>query len=506
MNVARNVRGGAMSSLIVLLPSIDTFDAAGWEATEMPYALFDRRGQCVRAGRAHREAWPKAASTVLVLAARDTLLVDVNLPPVKGEKLRRVLPHAVEEYLIGDALQSHVAVGPAATDNAARPVAVVDRERFGEVIRWFTEAGHRRVRAVPLIHCMTTTVYGGPADGGEQDDVLPEFARSSTSRTLPIPNGDEDGEAAVLMHSEADVLSVDPPALSEVDAERCETDVLVICRPASSEANTDTDARGNPLRLELAIKRGSSGFGFETHASALDTTIAELSKHDSVRVHALVVEGHDDVEGGATAPSDLRARMAGPSAFPLAARTLRWDALASNALDCKFDLCQFEFARSASRAATGGWRRWRVPAGLATASAIIAIATINLQWFQLRHRQDALNTELTARVKAAFPETQVLLDPPLQMRTGLERLRAAAGELHANDYLVLSASLSRALGPIPSDAIATLDYRDGSLAVAFRPGTAVDRDGFRQRLQAQGVTANEEDAKWMLGSARPMPR
>ncbi|MBN3781339.1 hypothetical protein G3O06_27905 [Burkholderia sp. Ac-20345] len=497
-----------MSSLIVLLPSIGTFDAAGWEAIEMPYALFDRRGQFVRAGRTCREAWPKAASTVLVLAARDTLLVDVNLPPVKGTKLRRVLPHAVEEYLIGDAQQSHVAVGPTANGNATRPVAVVARERFGEVIRWFNEVGHRRVRAVPLIHCMTTTVYGEPADGGEQDNVLPESARSPTSRTCPLPNGDEDGEATVLMRSEADVLIASPPALSEGDTGRCETEVLIICPPASSEADADADtnARGNPLRLELAVKRGSSGFGFETRASALDATIAELSKHDSVRVHALVVEGRDDVEGGSTVASDLRARMSGPSAFPLAARTLRWDTLARGALDCKFDLCQFEFARSTSRTDSGGWRRWRIPAGLAIVSAIVAITTINVQWFQLRHRQDALNAELTARVKAALPETKVLLDPPLQMRTGLERLRAAAGELHASDYLVLSASLSRALGPIPSDAIATLDYRDGSLAVAFRPGTAVDGDGFRQRLQAQGVTANEEDAKWMLGSTRPAPR
>ncbi|VWD50730.1 general secretory pathway protein L [Burkholderia lata] len=475
-----------MSSLIVLLPSIGTFDAAGWEAIEMPYALFDRRGQFVRAGRTCREAWPKAASTVLVLAARDTLLVDVNLPPVKGTKLRRVLPNAVEAYLIGDAQQSHVAVGPAANGNAARPVAVVDRERFGDVIGWFNEVGHRRVRAVPLIHCMTTTVYGEPADGGEQDNVLPESAMSPASRTLPLSNGDEAGEATVLMRGEADVL--------------------IMCPPASSGADIDTDARCNALRLELAVKRGTSGFGFETRASALDATIAELSKHDSVRVHALVVEGRDDVEGGSTVASDLRARMSGPSAFPLAARTLRWDTLAHGALDCKFDLCQFEFARSTSRTDSGGWRRWRISAGLAIVSAIVAITTINAQWFQLRHRQDALNAELTARVKAAFPETKVMLDPPLQMRTGLERLRTAAGELRANDYLVLSASLSRALGPIPSDAIVTLDYRDGSLAVAFRPGTAVDGDGFRQRLQAQGVTVNEEDAKWMLGSTRPAPR
>ncbi|WP_129515246.1 type II secretion system protein GspL [Burkholderia stabilis] len=447
-----------MSSLIVLLPSIGTFDAENWQAVAMPYALFDRRGQLVRAGRVHRDAWPKAASTVLVLAARDTLLVDVTLPPVTGTKLRRVLPHAVEEYLIGDAQQSHVAVGPTASGDAARSVAVVDRKRFGEVIDWFDTAGHRRVRAVPLIHCMAM-------GGGEQAD------------------GDEHSEAMPTAGSEADVLIVSPPVPSEV-VEESESD---------------------PPRLELAVQRGTSGFGFETRASALDATIAELSKHESVRVHVLVVDANDDVESDAATASDMLERRAGHSEMLPVARKLPWEVLARGALDCRFDLCQFEFARN-TRADGGGWRRWRVPAGLAIVSAVVAIATINVQWFQLRHRQDALNAQLTARVKAAFPDTTVMLDPPMQMRTGLERLRTAAGELRANDYLVLSASLSRALGPIPSDAIATLDYRDGALAVAFRPGTAVDGDGFRQRLQALGVTANEEDAKWMLGSTRPAPR
>lgn len=447
-----------MSSLIVLLPSICAFDAENWQAVAMPYALFDRRGQLVRAGRVHCDAWPKAASTVLVLAARDTLLVDVTLPPVTGTKLRRVLPHAVEEYLIGDAQQSHVAVGPAASGDVARSVAVVDRKRFGEVIDWFGTAGHRRVRAVPLIHCMAM-------GGGEQAD------------------GDEHGEAAPTAGSEADVLIVCPPVPSEVVGETA----------------------ADPPRLELAVRRGTSGFGLETRASALDVTIAELSKHESVRVHVLVVDAHDDVESGAATTSGMLERGTGHSETLPVARTLSWEVLARGALDCRFDLCQFEFARN-TRADNGGWRRWRVPAGLAIASAVVAIATINVQWFQLRHRQDALNAQLTARVKAAFPDTSVMLDPPMQMRAGLERLRTAAGELRANDYLVLSASLSRALGPIPSDAIATLDYRDGALAVAFRPGTAVDGDGFRQRLQAQGVTANEEDAKWMLGSTRPAPR
>ncbi|KAG8148907.1 type II secretion system protein GspL [Burkholderia catarinensis] len=491
-----------MSSLIVLLPSISTFDARRWAVVAMPYALFDWRGQLLRAGHANRDAWPKAAAIVLVIAARDTLLVDVSLPPVTGAKLRRVLPHAVEEYLIGDAQQSHVAVGPATSGNTVRPLAVVERARFGDVIDWLGAAGHRRVRAVPLIHCMPVR-DDEPADA-HKHGAAPEANGAQAVRATP--DSDEGNDATAVMNGEADVLIVCPPASCD----------------AGDAVDVECEAGNDPQRLELAVKRGASGFGFETHAAGLDVAIAELSKRDAVRVHALVVSAHDATESavveqgvesgrrgngdsGAITASVLREGRYRHSAFPLAALTLPWEALARGALACPFDLCQFEFARN-TRTGGGGWRRWRVPVGLAIASAVVAIATINVQWFQLRHRQDALNAQLTDRVKAAFPGTTVMLDPPMQMRTGLERLRTAAGELRPDDYLVLAAALSRALGPIPSDAIATLDYRDGTLAVAFRPGTAIDGEGFRGRLQAQGATVNQEDAKWMLGSKRPAPR
>ena len=117
-----------MSSLIVLLPSSDVLAPGGWEATPMPFVQLGRNGETLRAGYAQFEALPKAGATVLVVAARDTLLLQAKLPPVTGPKLRRVLPNVVEEYLIGDAQRCHIAVGPLVPGTAEHCVAVIDRD------------------------------------------------------------------------------------------------------------------------------------------------------------------------------------------------------------------------------------------------------------------------------------------------------------------------------------------------------------------------------------------
>ncbi|KDB10723.1 general secretion pathway protein L [Burkholderia sp. lig30] len=498
-----------MSSLIVLLPPLDTFDAQTWQTMPMPYACFDRHARLERAGDAPPDAWPKAAATVLVLAARDTLLIDVPLPPVTGMKLRRILPHAVEEYLIDDAQRCHVAVAPAAKGDAQRRVAVVERERFGALLDAFVAAGHRRLRVVPLLHCMPAgeLTIAAPMPAARADDAVIDSA-DETAAAVAETDDTAAGEGIESgLPDEADVLIVRRATLriEANDADNATDNV------ADSNADSDDDAQW----LDVAVKQGTAGFGFETHASALDVAIAELSRLQPIRVHALAVTAHGDADepqdvpatADVRAPAFARAGAARPNAFPLAARTLPWETLAHGALACPFDLCQFEFASGArATGVSNGWRPWRFALGFAIASLAVSTATVNVQWYRLRHREDALNARMTDVMKTAFPGTTAVLDPHAQMQAGLERLRGAAGELRANDYLVLASALARALAPIPSDAVAMLDYRDGSLDVTFRPGTTLDADGFRRRLQAQGLTVQEDNAKWTIGSARPAPR
>jgi general secretion pathway protein L len=526
-----------MSSLIVLLPSADAqkVDMRGFDAMPMPFALLDRSGETMRTGRAPLAELPRALATVLVVAARDTLLLKVNLPPVTGPRLKRVLPNVVEEHLIQDAQQSHIAVGPDIDPQGERCAAVVDREWFAGVIDRFVAAGHRRLRAVPLIHCIPlldaqaasqpahedaehreqAAVAAGDASFGlEEDEATPEPNSAEANTDLAA-------SALIVRHGvrsrEHDGRNVG----NDSDIGDTPSDPLI---DASRTSIGDGDEP-----IEIAVRQGAIGFGMTIRAAQLDTTIAELAKRQPLAVYSLAFEpsaehGHDHASTTANAnhaasarneprlatspiarPTDPRhASPPTSAAFPLAALTLPWPTLARDALACRFDLCQFEFANSGrSRPGTGGFKPWRIAIGFVAATLIVSLVAVNVQWFQLRHRRDALNAQMTELVKTAFPDATVILDPHAQMATGLARLRSAAGELSANDFPVLAAGLSRALGPIPSSAIAGLDYNGGNaLDVTFKPGTTVDSDGLTRRLAAQGLSAQEDNGKWSIRSAQ----
>ncbi|MBI0329120.1 hypothetical protein I6G79_19250 [Burkholderia plantarii] len=412
-----------MSSLIVLLPLLDALDAASWRDAPLPCARFDRQGRLERAGVAAAGAWPAAGATMLVLAPRDTLLLGVTLPPVTGAKLRRILPNAVEEHLIDDPRRCHVAVGPALVGGAQRQVAVVDRERFGALLDAFAAGGHRRLRAVPLIHCM-------PSDAAAEPALAP-----TDHATRGQPSLSDTTPAA------ADAGSI-PPAAASGDATNRQpetpppmADVLIVSRvPHGGAAHGGEQEEAGPGRLDVAVKQGCSGFGFETHASALDGSIASLASRQPVTVHALAVTPVGEPTGVAvmaiaaataataaaaavvvtvgdaepeTAASALATAAAlSASAFPFASRSMSWETLARGALGCPFDLCQFEFAPGArGGASTAGLRPWWFAIGFAAAALVLALATVNLDWYRLRARGRAARADVgpAARRLARHP-------------------------------------------------------------------------------------------------------
>ncbi|WP_174960639.1 type II secretion system protein GspL, partial [Burkholderia ubonensis] len=144
-----------MSTLIVLLPPREpAVPLQEWQWPELPFMLVDKAGQTQRAGRAALALLPRAAATVLVVAARDVLLLAATVPPLKGPKLRQALPNIVEDQLIQDPQGCHVAVDPAALPDGRRVLAVVDRAWFRAICDAFTAAGHRHLRAVPATRCL----------------------------------------------------------------------------------------------------------------------------------------------------------------------------------------------------------------------------------------------------------------------------------------------------------------------------------------------------------------
>jgi general secretion pathway protein L len=466
----QDARRGAVTALTILLPSIERFDPHAWKSMPLRYGVSDRNGRVEQTGEAPLEQLPSASKLVLVLSGRDTLLLEVSLPPVDGVKLRRLLPNVVEEFLIDDPQRGHIAVGPARAPEGRRPVAVIERARFAALLDWFAEAGYRRVRAVPLILCVPLQ-----GDTGAADDVA-EPVWKIDEPEAGAPTAEVVSEAA----QDTSLAAVAHPDIAGV---------LVLPHSAMDDANRgdgfdEHAAQAPDPSYELAVRQGATGFAVVTPRRLVESTLAELARREPLRISALAEPTRDIVPAGA--------------------RPMSWTELAAHASACPLDLCQFEFAnRGRAQPGAGGLRPWRWAIGLAAAALAVSIGVVNVQWFQLRHRQDALNAQWQDIVKAALPGTAVILDPRSQMQSGLARLRSAAGELRPDDYLVLAAGLSRALDPVPSDAIAALDYSDGALDVTFKPRTTMDNGALRHRLQAQGLTVHEDNGKWTIGSAPP---
>nr|WP_232357071.1 type II secretion system protein GspL [Burkholderia contaminans] len=432
-----------------------------WQWPELPFTLVDKAGHVQRAGRAALALLPRANATVLIVAARDVLLLAATVPPLKGPKLRQALPNIVEDQLIQDPLGCHIALDPDALPDGRRVLAVVDRAWFRTICEAFTAAGHRHLSAVPATRCLPAPrVAAAPADS-EVD------AAAVAADAVEAPPARPATVAAVLGLA----ASVEP--------------VLV-------EAGALPAAAGAP-RLELAVARGALGEGFAAPASRAAGTLAALAGGGDVELYELG-------EPGAEPRLASVGRTDGGPLLPGAA-PLSFDAFARRALTEKFDLCQFEFESQPWRFDRATVKRLRVPLALVAATLGVAVIGMNLHWWKLSRERDALSAQITETLLSAFPKTTTVLDPPAQMQRQLDQLRLAAGELSPNDFLALASGLSRSMGALPLNGIASLDYHDRRLDVGFKPEVKVDPD-FTQRLARNGLSGEVDSntGKWTIRS------
>ena len=433
-----------MSTLIVLLPPRDpAVRSEEWNLPELPFLLLDKRDVTQRAGRAALSLLPRASATVLIVAARDLLLTAAQMPPLKGPRLRQALPNVVEDQLIQDPQTCHIAVDPVALASGRRVLAVIDRGWFRFVLEAFANAGHRNVKAVPAMRC------------------------------LPLHESVADTPNPFVAGILGDVLATAPILLGG--------DTL---RPPESAT----------ARVEIAIARGEHaalGEGLAIPADSVTSTLNALAGAQPMTLYTL-----RDVPGAE--PRLASARPAIPGAEPLTFETLARNALANH-----FDLCQFEFAAQPWRLDRATMRRLKLPVALLAGALVVSMIGINIQWMQLARQRDAINAQMTETLLNTFPKTTVVLDAPDQMSRQLDRLRLVSGQLSPSDFLSLADALARALGPIPVNGIAGLDYHDRRLEVTFKPETKVD-PGLQRRLGANGLAGgiDSNTGKWTIRSAQ----
>jgi general secretion pathway protein L len=106
----------------------------------LPWALIGKDGAVQRSGRALLADIAKSEQVELIVPASVVLLTSVKLPPVRGAKLRQMLPFAVEEQVLQDPEEVHVAAGPRQPDGST-PVAVIEKAWLRAVIDTVKQAG-----------------------------------------------------------------------------------------------------------------------------------------------------------------------------------------------------------------------------------------------------------------------------------------------------------------------------------------------------------------------------
>ena len=132
------------------------------------------------------------------------------------------------------------------------------------------------------------------------------------------------------------------------------------------------------------------------------------------------------------------------------------------------------------------------------------IAGLNLYWMKLSSEEKALRAGMETAFRSAFPEATAVVDPVLQTRRQLTALRARAGVASADDFSVLGTQAGQILSMGPLGTLASLEYRDGTLRLKFKPGSAPDanlQNLMRSRAVQVGLALQFEAD----GSARLAP-
>jgi general secretion pathway protein L len=495
-----------LSTLIVLLPPRDpAVPSQEWQLPEMPFLLIDKSGRTMRAGEASLALLPRASSTVLMVAARDLLMMAAAVPALKGPRLRQALPNVVEDQLIQDPQTCHIAIDAQPLADGRRLLAIVDRGWFRFIHEAFVGAGHRNLRAVPVTACLPQ-----PHSATAVDDALAE-AMSEAHAEVDAGGAPASALGASALGASAVGVSAsgdNAAAAADASVPSREPIVAALLGEAAQSSPAvllgDVPQEAPAPRVELAIARGRIGEGLAVPAGAVGATLAALAGDTPLTFYALTGLPGSEPHVTSLAAADAPMRRAIDSAaHQVSAHPLTFETLAQRALECRFDLCQFEFTSQPWRLDRATLRRLRAPIALVAAAALIAIIGANVQWLILARQRDAINAQMTEALLNAFPKTTVVLDAPGQMTRQLQQLRVAAGELSPEDFLSLADGLARSLGPLPVNGLAALDYQNHRLDVTFKPQVKVDAD-FGQRLARNGLSGaiDSNTGKWTIRSGQ----
>ena len=119
------------------------------------------------------------------------------------------------------------------------------------------------------------------------------------------------------------------------------------------------------------------------------------------------------------------------------------------------------------------------------------------EWIWLNQQSSRLRQHMTDSFRAAYPQAQVIVDPPLQIQRLNDQLRRERGQLGSTDFMPLLAAASEALGA--QGKLRSIAYEDGRLELTLLLADAAGAERMRGTLASRGLTATLRDSRPTAG-------
>lgn len=185
----------------------------------------------------------------------------------------------------------------------------------------------------------------------------------------------------------------------------------------------------------------------------------------------------DTIEGLRTRTSTLQVKLLPDGPLPLlAAQSLHGAAV---------NLLQGPYAARSSFAA--GFRRWRLPAALAAATALVFVTMQAVSAWQLWRAEKALDAQITQVFAQAMPGQKVV-DPRAQMQGVLGDGGGGSA------FLPALSALSRALAGVPQARVESISCRRELVDLRLMAPSVGSLDAVKQAMSVGGLSAELQSA------------
>jgi general secretion pathway protein L len=456
-----------MSMLLILLPAPPRADMAAPDpATALAWLLSPDGLVVARQGLSPPALMPRADSVVAVVPAGAIAWHRPVAPRAPAARLRAALGGLLEEQLLSDDEDTHLALAPRVVPGAPVWVAALHKPGLRRQLATLAAAGLVVDRLVPAL--------------------------------------------APLLAADGTTLAADPAAATPG------ADAALAATASAAPALPSVPAAGAGAMLAAAADRETVGHFFTgTHAEGADgADTLWLAWADANGALCLPVAGalartllprwrargsHFSATPAAAAPAEAWLGN------PVAVRSEAEQALA--AVRTRWNLLQFDLApqhrgsmalgKLGRQLLSPAWRPARLGLG---GLLLLQVLGLNVMAWQQERRLVEQRAEMEALLRSAHPQVRAVLDAPVQMQRETAALRVAAGVPGDEDFEPLLAAAAAAW-PDGVPPAAQLRFETGRLNLPATGWAPPQVDQLRARLRLAGWSLDNAEGRLLIRRA-----